>query len=74
MGDGASIKKKRFDGTEVEILGETYEPGMPNQKEKHTWQLGLGDDKGELMKFNQTGLRYWYSEEGFGSEKRKTPA
>jgi hypothetical protein len=74
MGGEATIKKKRFDGTEVQILGETYEPGQPAQGEKYNWQERLASDKQEILKFLQTGLRYWYAKEGFGSEKRKTPA
>jgi len=72
---GETIKKKRFDGSEVEVLGETYEAGAPGQGEKYNWQERLaGGDKQEILKFLQTGLRYWYAKEGFGSEKRKTPA
>ncbi len=73
MGGESSIKKKRFDGSEVEILGETYEAGSPGQGDKYNWQDRIGD-KQEMLKFLQSGLRYWYSKEGFGSEKRKTPA
>ncbi len=73
MGD-STIKKKRFDGTEVEILGETYEAGESQQGDKHNWIDQLGDDKGEIIKFLKTGLRYWYSDDWFGSEKRKNPA
>lgn len=67
-----TIKKKRFDGGEVEILGETYEPGAPGQGDKHDWQDRVGEKK-DIIRFLQTGLRYWYGE-GFGSEKRKDPA
>lgn len=74
MGDGSTIKKKRFDGTEVEILGETFEPGEPGQGEKYNWQERLGSDRDEVIKFLKTGLRYWYSSDWFGSEKRKNPA
>ena len=67
------IKKQRFDGSEVEVLGETYEEGMTQQGDKYDWQSRLGEDKDELLKFLKTGLRYWYGE-GYGSEKRKNPA
>jgi hypothetical protein len=73
MGD-STIKKKRFDGTDVEILGETYEAGQPANGDKHDWSAKIGDDKKDMLMFLETGLRYWYAEEGFGSEKRKTPA
>ncbi len=74
MGEAKTIKKKRFDGTEVEILGETYEEGESAQGEKYDWQSKIGDDKDGILNFLKTGLRYWYSDDWFGSEKRKTPA
>jgi len=73
MADGSTIKKERFDGTEVEVLGEAYEEGMSEQGDKYDWESRIGSDKDDIMKFLQSGLRYWYGE-GFGSEKRKTPA
>ncbi|MFO8056953.1 MAG: hypothetical protein R6V10_06640 [bacterium] len=69
-----TIKKKRFDGSEVEILGETYEEGITSQGDKYQWMQRLSDDRRELLRFLETGLRYWYSDEWYGSEKRKTPA
>jgi len=69
-----TIKKKRFDGSEVEVLGETYEKGSTSQGEKYDWQSKLGDDREEIIRFLKSGLRYWYSDDWFGSEKRKTPA
>ena len=68
------IKKERFDGSQVEVLGETYEDGEPQMGEKYNWQERLGEDKTEILRFLQTGLRYWYSDDWFGSEKRKNPA
>lgn len=73
MGD-QTIKKERFDGTQVEILGETYESGQPAKGEKYNWQSRLGENKEDILRFLKTGLRYWYSSDWFGSEKRKTPA
>jgi hypothetical protein len=69
----SSVKKKRFDGMEVEVLGETYDPGATPMKEKYDWEDRL-ESKEEIMRFLQSGLRYWYAKEGFGSEKRKNPA
>ncbi len=69
-----TIKKKRFDGTEVEILGETYEEGCCTREDKYQWIQRLSDDRRELLRFLETGLRYWYSDDWYGSEKRKTPA
>ena len=74
MGDESTIKKQRFDGTEVEILGETYEAGATSSGDKYNWQEKISGDKEEVLKFLKTGLRYWYSDDWFGSEKRKTPA
>ena len=74
MGDQTTIKKERFDGVQVEILGETYEPGQPAPGEKEEWRQKLGEDREEILKFLRTGLRYWYSTDWFGSEKRKNPA
>ncbi|RJO65397.1 MAG: hypothetical protein C4523_16185 [Myxococcales bacterium] len=64
-------KRKRFDGEEVEILGPTYEQGVPeaagNWREKNR-------DRKEMLRYLQTSLRYWYCDDSFGSEKRRTPA
>jgi len=54
-----TIKKKRFDGSEVEILGETYEEGSTGQGDKDNWQDKL-DDRDDIIKFLETGLRYWW--------------
>lgn len=59
------------DVEKVEVLGETYEPGKP--EEPGNWRKKL-PTREEILKFIQTGERYWYSDEGYGSEKRKTPA
>ena len=66
-----TIKKKSQSGKEVEILGETYEPGRP--QEKDDWR-GQFENRDDMIRYLQTGERYWYAEEGYGSEKRKTPA
>lgn len=65
------IEKERFDGTKVNILGETYEPGLPSEKVE--WR-GKLRSRGEKMMYLKTGERYWYSDEWYGSEKRKNPA
>lgn len=66
-----SIKKKSFDGKDVEILGETFAPGKP--LEKGDWRNKLTDRKDKL-KYIEHGERYWYSKDWVGSEKRKNPA
>jgi hypothetical protein len=57
----------------VEVLGETYEKGKPEGEEMGQWRQKLGE-RAEKLKYLSTAERYWYGEEWFGSEKRKTPA
>ncbi|WAC07335.1 MAG: acetyl-CoA decarbonylase/synthase complex subunit delta [Thermodesulfobacteriota bacterium] len=64
-------KKQDFSGKQVELLGASYEAGTPERKED--WRQKLRD-KEEMIQYLKTGLRYWYSAEVYGSEKRKTPA
>jgi len=57
---------------EQKLVGEeTYEAGKPTGPSN--WRNKLGNRK-EMLKYLQTGERYWYSEEWYGSEKRRTPA
>ena len=65
------IKKQSQTGQEVEIIGPTYEPGKP--EEKGDWRQRMGD-RAAMLKYLKTGERYWYADEVYGSEKRKTPA
>jgi hypothetical protein len=65
------IKKQRFDGTEVEILGETYEEGLPKAKDQ--WRDKI-TDRADMLRYLTNGERYWYSDDWFGSEKRRNPA
>ena len=68
------IEKKSAPGREeVEVLGATFEEGKPDSKDAGKWRQKLGNRKGKL-KYLQTGERYWYGEEWYGSEKRKNPA
>jgi len=67
-----TLKKKRFDGKEVEILGELYESGTPSVGERYDWRNRVGD-KTTKLKYLKNALRYWYGE-SYGSEKRKNPA
>ena len=64
-------KKKDFSGKEVELLGSSYEKGKPAAK--GDWRQKLGD-KDQAIQYLKTGLRYWYSTDWYGSERRKTPA
>jgi len=65
------IKKTKYDGEEVEILGATYEDGKP--EERATWRTKLRDRK-EMMNYLRTGERYWFSDDWYGSERRKKKA
>ena len=68
------IEKKSAPGRDkVEVLGATYEEGKPEGTELGKWRQKLRDRK-EKLKYLQTGERYWYGEEWYGSEKRKNPA
>ncbi|MGB2799595.1 MAG: hypothetical protein WBC55_09890 [Dehalococcoidia bacterium] len=60
-------------GKEVELLGETYEEGAPEGEELGRWRQKLGT-RADKLKYLETGERYWFSKDWFGSEKRKTPA
>lgn len=58
---------------EVELLGETFEDGMPGNVELGHWRQKL-ESRDDMLKYLKTGERYWYSDEWYGSEKRKNPA
>ena len=68
---GEDVKKDRFDGTVVEVLGETYQDGKPEAPD--AWRAKVKGRK-EMLAYLKSADRYWVSKEGFGSEKRKTPA
>ena len=68
------VEKKSAPGREeVEVLGETFEEGRPEGKEFGRWRQKLGSRE-EKLKYLETGERYWYGEEWYGSERRKNPA
>ena len=68
------IKKTKAPGRdEVEVLGETFEEGKPEGEELGRWRQKLASREDKL-KYLKSGERYWFSEEWFGSEKRKNPA
>jgi hypothetical protein len=57
----------------VEMLGATYEAGKPEGEALGRWRQKLAD-RAEKLKYLQTGERYWYGKDWYGSEKRKNPA
>lgn len=65
------LKKKSFDGKDVEILGPTYESGRPEGSDN--WRKKMRN-RDEMVNYLKTAERYWFSDEWYGSEKRKTPA
>ncbi len=68
------VEKKRAPGREeVEVLGPTFEEGKPEGEELGKWRQKL-ESREEKLKYLQTGERYWYGKEWYGSEKRKNPA
>ena len=60
-------------GKEVDVLGNTFEGGTPDGEEVGRWRQKMAT-RAERFKYLETGERYWYSTDWFGSEKRKTPA
>ena len=68
------IEKKKAPGRdEVEVLGATYEAGKPEGEDMGRWRQKL-EERQDKLKYLQSGERYWFSDEWFGSEKRKNPA
>ena len=66
-------EKKSFSGENVKILGTTYEAGEPEGEDAGVWR-GRLKDRAEKLAYLKSCERYWYGEEGFGSEKRRNPA
>lgn len=68
------VEKKSAPGRdEVEVLGATYEEGTPVGPTGGKWRQKL-NSRAEKLKYLETGERYYYSDDWYGSEKRKTPA
>ena len=68
------VEKKSAPGRkEVEVLGATFDEGQPEGEDAGRWRQKLGSRE-EKLRYLRNGERYWYGEEWFGSEKRKTPA
>ena len=68
------IEEKSAPGRDkVKVLGATYDKGKPEGEELGKWRQKLRDRE-ERLKYLQTGERYWYGKDWYGSEKRKNPA
>ena len=66
-----SDDKTTGSGSGTEVLGVQVLPGKPEAPDD--WRAKLGDRKARL-RYLETGERYWYSKEWYGSEKRRNPA
>jgi len=66
-------KKSAPSREEIEVLGATFEEGKPEGEELGKWRQKLVGRQ-EKLKYLQTGERYWYGKDWYGSEKRKNPA
>ncbi len=60
------------EGHLTKVLGDTAEPGKPEDKDAGQWREKLGS-RAEELRYLKSAERYWYGE-SFGSEKRKNPA
>ena len=71
--DYKHVEKKDYRGQTVKILDATYEPGTPEIVgcgKSPGWR-GKMETRDDKIKYLKSGERYWYSNEWFGSEKRK---
>jgi len=64
-------EKVTFDGKKIKVLGPTFEEGKPETP--ISWRQKMRN-RDEMLAYLKTGERYWFSDEWFGSEKRKTKA
>jgi hypothetical protein len=71
MADYSYEEKENFEGKMVKVLGPTYDPGKPEGAAN--WKDKLQSNE-ERMGYLKSALRYWYSGDWFGSEKRKQEA
>jgi len=77
MADEKFEEKERFDGKKVNILMPTYAEG--SEHDRYFWRaninaVNVGEGKKPIDKYLKTAERYFYSQDWFGSEKRKNPA
>ena len=68
------IEEKEAPGRgKVKVLGATFEEGKPEDVKMGKWREKM-TNREEMLKYIETGERYWYSKDWCGSEKRKKPA
>jgi len=68
MADYRYEEKEGFDGKKVRVLAGTFDEGKPDAR--YDWKIKLATRE-EKIKYLKTALRYWYSNEWYGSEKNK---
>jgi hypothetical protein len=66
-------EKVAFDGKKVKVLGPTFDEGKPETPITISWRQKMRNRE-EMLAYLKTGERYWFNDEWFGSEKRKTKA
>jgi hypothetical protein len=71
MSDYFYEEKENYEGKNVKVLGPTFEEGKPDNTVDWRAKLTTRDD---MVGYLRTALRYWYSSEWYGSEKRKQAA
>jgi hypothetical protein len=71
MSDYIYEEKEDFEGKKVKVLGPTFKEGKPDTTVDWRVKLTSRDD---VVRYIRTALRYWYSNEWYGSEKRKQEA
>ncbi|HNQ62959.1 MAG TPA: hypothetical protein PLX88_02985 [Syntrophorhabdaceae bacterium] len=64
-------EKENFEGKKIKVLGPTYDKGKPEAISDWRLKLVTKEDK---IGYLRAALRYWYSKEWYGSEKRKQEA
>ena len=62
---------KKMETKPGKVLEAKFDEGKPEEPDK--WRTKL-HDRSKMLKYLETGERYWYAEEGFGSERRRTKA
>ncbi len=70
--DYKHVDKEDYRGKKVKILTETYDEGVPEIigcGKNLDWRNKL-ESREDKLKYLETGERYWYSDDWFGSEKR----
>lgn len=66
-----SDENKKPKATPPGVLGPTYEPGKPDAPDD--WRKKLGSRQ-QMLDYLRSACRYWYSDDWYGSERRKTKA